>query len=158
MNKRELSSESDDSDLVNLCSFLLPDVQRIVNDRRVSESSPIRPLLEDILRLDGIIPVLRKFSQAIQYPSVRRIHPSGESNTEFPRTLVSTFNNSIEDDGKTVRDYLRNKPANNSSHYPVIRQAGRPSSKYIGAAVVPPSRPIKPVLNTSKKPIPSTFQ
>lgn len=155
MNKRELSSESDDSDLVNLCSFLLPEVQRIVNDRRVSENSPIRPLLEEILRHDGILPVLREFSQAIQYPSVRRTHLSGKSNTEFSRTLVSFFNKSIQDDGKTVRDYLGNKPANNSSRYPVIRSASRPPSKYIGAAVVPPSRPIKSVLSISKKPIPS---
>ncbi|THV44576.1 hypothetical protein BGAL_0615g00050 [Botrytis galanthina] len=158
MNKRELSSESDDSDLVKLCSFLLPEVQRIVNDRRVSENSPIRPLLEEILRHDGILPVLREFSQAIQYPSVRRTHLSGKLNTEFSRTLVSFFNKSIEDDGKTVRDYLRNKPANNSSHYPVIRSASRPPSKYIGAAVVPPSRPIKSALSISKKPIPSLLE
>ncbi|TGO43591.1 hypothetical protein BOTNAR_1825g00010 [Botryotinia narcissicola] len=156
MNKRGLSSGSNDSDLVKLCSFLLPEVQRIVNDRWVSENSPIRPLLEDILRHDGIIPVLREFPQAIQYPSVRRTHPSGESSTEFSRSLVPTFNESIEDDEKTVRDYLGNKPANNGSHYPVIRTASRPPSKYIGATVIPPSRPIESDLDTSKKPIPST--
>ncbi|TGO44908.1 hypothetical protein BCON_0445g00020 [Botryotinia convoluta] len=156
MNKRKLSSESDDSDLVKLCSFLLPEVQKIVNDRRVSENSPIRPLLEDILRHDGIIPVLREFSQAAQYPSVRRAHPSGVPDTEFSRTLVSTSNKSTEEDGKTVRDYLRNKPANNRSHYPVIQAASRLPSKYTGAAVVPPPRSIKSVLNTSKRPISST--
>ncbi|TGO82131.1 hypothetical protein BPOR_0913g00030 [Botrytis porri] len=156
MNKRKLSSKSDDSDLVNLCSFLLPEVQKIVNDRRVSENSPIRPLLEDILRHDGIIPVPREFSQATQYPSVRRLHPCGLPNTEFSKASVSSLNKSIAEDGKTVRDYLRNKPANNSSRYPVNQTVSRLPSKYIGAAVIPPPRPIKPVLNTSKKPIPST--
>ncbi|KAF7886823.1 uncharacterized protein EAF02_003470 [Botrytis sinoallii] len=158
MNKRKLSSESDDSDLVKLCSFLLPEVQRIVNDRRVSEKSPITPLLEDILRHDGIIPVLREFSKAIQYPSTRKAHSSEVPNTECSRALVSTFNKGIQKDGKIVRDCLRTKPANNSSHYPAIQAASSLPSKYIGFAVIPPPTPINYVLNTSKKPVPSTLE
>ncbi|KAF7956481.1 hypothetical protein EAE96_003820 [Botrytis aclada] len=156
MNERKLSSEPGDSDLVMLCSFLLPEIQEGVKNRRVSENSPIRPLLEDILRNEGILPVLREFSQATKYPSVRKTHPSRAPNTEFSKAAVSPFNKSIEKDGKIVRDYLQNKPANNSSHYPATQTTSSLPYKYFAPAVVPPPRPSRSVLNTPKKPIPST--
>ncbi|TEY49392.1 hypothetical protein BOTCAL_0287g00170 [Botryotinia calthae] len=158
MAMRRLSLEPGDSDFVSLCSVLLPEIQKIVKDRRVLENSPVRPLLEDLLRHDGILPVLRELTKATKYPSVRRAHPSGIPNTKLSRALISTFNKSIEQDEITVQDYVRNKPVSNRNHYPAIQTANRLSSSYVGATVVPPPRPIQSVPKTSRNPIPSTSE
>lgn len=156
MAMRNLSLEPNDSDFVGLCSVLLPEIQKIVKDRRVSEDSPVRPFLEDILRHDGTLPVLRELTKVTKYPSVRRAHPDRIPSTNLSRALVSTFNKSIEKDEITAQDYVRNKRLNNKNHYPAIQTTNRLSSSYVGATiVVPPPRPIQSVPKTSKKPIPS---
>lgn len=156
MAMRNLSLEPDESDFVDLCSVLLPEIQKIVKDRRVSENSPVRPFLEDILRHDGTLPVLRELTKVTKYPSIRRAHPSEIPSTKLSRALVSTFNKSIEQDETTVQDYVRNKPANNRNYYPAIQTTNRHSSSYPATTGLPPPRPIHPVPKTSRKPIPST--
>ncbi|ESZ90620.1 hypothetical protein SBOR_8993 [Sclerotinia borealis F-4128] len=133
MDRKRFVSESDDSDIIKLCSVLLPEIERIVKDRRVPEGSQIRILTRDLLQSDGTISVLRELTQATRFPLDRKTHPKGVASTEVSKALVSLFNQNVQEGNTMVRDVQCYRSTTRGNRHPTDGNAHRRNPKNVGA-------------------------